>query len=158
MTEGHWPWSGEVRCVVELGGRRLSITKWAKKTEKERKREREREKKWREMRAGKRWISGASRSKPDLIILADRKRERERNILERERERKVDQLWVFWLCRASQPLTDSAATKKTQQASDLFFVSFFSCFVFLRRLTHSSWLNQTHASWLSINATVFNQN
>ena len=46
------------------------------------------------MRAGKRWISGASRSKPDLIILADRKRERERNILERERERerKVDQL------------------------------------------------------------------
>lgn len=77
---------------MELGGRRLSITKWAKKTEKERKREREREKKWREMRAGKRWISGASRSKPDLIILADRKRERERNILERERERKVDQL------------------------------------------------------------------
>ena len=75
---------------MELGGRRLSITKWAKKTEKERKKERE--KKWREMRAGKRWISGASRSKPDLIILADRKRERERNILERERERKVDQL------------------------------------------------------------------
>ena len=77
---------------MELGGRRLSITKWAKKTEKKRKKERkrEREKKWREMRAGKRWISGASRSKPDLIILADRKRERE--ILERERERKVDQL------------------------------------------------------------------
>ena len=59
---------------MELGGRRLSITKWAKKTEKERKREREREKKWREMRAGKRRIGGASRSKPDLIILADRER------------------------------------------------------------------------------------
>lgn len=55
---------------MELGGRRLSITKWAKKTEKERKRE----KKWREMRAGKRRISGASRSKPDLIILAERER------------------------------------------------------------------------------------
>ena len=42
------------------------------------------------MRAGKRWISGASRSKPDLIILADRKREREREreiFREREREK-----------------------------------------------------------------------
>ena len=28
---------------MELGGRRLSITKWAKKTEKERKKEREKE-------------------------------------------------------------------------------------------------------------------
>ena len=28
---------------MELGGRRLSITKWAKKTEKERKKERKRE-------------------------------------------------------------------------------------------------------------------
>lgn len=83
---------------MELGGRRLSITKWAKKTEKERKRE----KKWREMRAGKRRISGASRSKPDLIILA----EREREIFEREREKSRSALSLLTM----QSL--SAATKR----------------------------------------------
>ena len=79
----------------------------------------------------KRRISGASRPKPDLIILAYR----ERNFRERKRKksRSASSLLTMQSLSASHRLSGD---KKTQQASDLFFVSLFSCFVYLKWLTH----------------------
>ena len=76
-------------------------------------------KKKRKNKIKKRRINGASRSKLDLTTLAYR----ERNF--RKRERKVDQLWVFWTCKASQPLTDSAATKRPNKLQIYFLFPFF---------------------------------
>ena len=126
---------------MELGGRRLSITKWAKKTEKERKREREREKKWREMRAGKRWISGASRSKPDLIILAERKRERER---ERKKSRSALSLLTMQSLSASHRLSRDKKDP-TSLRSVFCFLFFLFCF---SQTAHSLIMTQPNARFL----------
>ena len=63
----------------------------------------------------KRRISGASRPKPDLIILAYRERKRKKS-------RSALSLLTMQSLLASHRLSRD---KKTQQASDLFFVSLF---------------------------------
>ena len=96
-------------------------------------------KKKRKKKINKRRINGASRSKLDLTTLAYR----ERNF--RKRERKVDQLWVFWTCKASQPLTDSAATKRPNKLQIYFL---FPVFLFLFISNGSLIMTQPNARFL----------